>query len=165
MISTSARAALAATALAATAIVGGSALAAPATASAQSAAFAGTSGSCSKSGAYINFTAHYHNSSRHHVFTWFEWTIGGNGVRNKNNVEVRVKHDNRLGHDPIYWTWVSPDNIRKGRSTLTQDQRNGAPVPRGGVKVPKNQRAYTEFKAVFDKRGDDPRCTGHTRNV
>jgi hypothetical protein len=115
---------------------------------------ASSNGSCSSKGAYINFSAFYHNSSRHHVFTSYAWTIGGNGVRKKNNVEVRVKHDNRLGHDPIYWTWISKDNVRKGRSSISRT-----------VRVPKKQRAYVEFKAVFDKKGSDPRCTGHTRNI
>ncbi|MFI0425271.1 hypothetical protein [Spongiactinospora sp. 9N601] len=98
------------------------------------------------------------------MFTAFDWTIGGGGARNKNNVELRVKHDNRLGHDPIYWTWISLDNNRKGYSKLTSANRYH-PVPRGGVKVPKSKRAYVEFKAVFDKRARDPRCTGHTRNI
>ncbi|MFC4586278.1 hypothetical protein [Sphaerisporangium corydalis] len=125
-----------------------------------------SSGSCSKGGASINFSAYYHNSSRYHVFTSFAWTIAGSGVHNKNNVQVRVKYDNARGHDPIYWTWISPDNIRKGRSTLNSGTRNGGnPVPASGVRVPKSKKAYTEFKAVFDKSGTDPRCTGHTRNI
>jgi hypothetical protein len=127
---------------------------------------ASSSGSCSKSGAYINFSAYYHNSSRYHVFTSFAWTIGGNGVRNRNNVEFRVKYDNALGHDPVYWTWISPDNIRKGYSAVTSGTTNGHnPVPRKGIYVPKSKRAYTEFKATFDKAGADPKCTGHTRNI
>jgi hypothetical protein len=124
-----------------------------------------TSGSCSKGGAYIDFDAHYHNSSRYHVFTSFSWTIGGNGVRNKNNVQFRVKHNNSLGHDHIYWTWTSPDNIRKGYSAVTSSTKNGGPVKRGGVKVPKNKRAYVEFKAVFDKAGSDPKCSAHTSGI
>ncbi|MEV4106035.1 hypothetical protein [Nonomuraea sp. NPDC049695] len=162
------RTSIAALAVAGAATTGLAALPAVADASgATSASAMGTaSGSCSKGGPYINFTGHYHNSSRYHVFTKFSWTIGGSGVRNKNNVEFRVKHDNRLGHDPIYWTWKSPDNIRKGYSEVNSGTQNGGnPVPRSGIRVPKNKAAYVEFKVVFDKRGTDPRCSGHTRNV
>lgn len=141
-------------------------VAAPAGAAASASAMATASGSCGGGGAYINFAAHYHNSSRYHVFTRFAWTIAGGGVGNKNNVEFRVKHDNRFGQDPTYWTWRSPDNIRKGYSEVNSGTRNGGnPVPRSGIRVPKNKAAYVEFKAVFDKKGPDPRCSGHTRNV
>jgi hypothetical protein len=65
-------------------------LAGPAHADTATARAASTSGSCSSHGAFINFSAFYHNSSRYHVFTSYAWTIGGSGVRNKNNVEVPV---------------------------------------------------------------------------
>ncbi|TLP60535.1 hypothetical protein [Microbispora triticiradicis] len=125
---------------------------------------ASTSGSCSNKGAFINFNAYYHNSSRYHVFTSFDWSIGGSGVRNKNNVELRVKHHNTAGHDTIHWTWISLDNTRKGYSKLTSANAY-RPVPKSGVKVAKNKKAYVEFKAVFDKKGTDPRCGSHTQNI
>jgi hypothetical protein len=113
----------------------------------------------------INFAAHYHNSSRYHVFTKFSWTIAGS-VGNKNNVEIRVKHDNTAAKDHVYWTWISPDNIRKGYSEVNSGTKNGGnPVPRNGVRVPKNRKAYVEYKAIFDMTGPDPSCKRQTNRI
>ncbi|MER7134643.1 hypothetical protein [Streptosporangium saharense] len=49
-------------------------VASPAGTAASASAMATVSGSCSAGGAYVNFAAHHHNSSRYHAFTKFAWT-------------------------------------------------------------------------------------------
>jgi hypothetical protein len=115
-----------------------------------------SSGSCSASPYFANFSASYTSDAAYDYFTLYSWTLGGSSLGGRSNVEVRVKHHNSFGHDPIYFTWISPDDVRPGTTRLGPTR----------VRVPKRESAYVEFKIIFDRPiGRDLRCTGKTRPI
>src|SRR5262245_41433550 len=114
-----------------------------------------TAGACSARPYFANFRATYWTGERFDNFVQYTWEIGG-PLGSRSNVEIRVKHDISFGPDPIYYTWISGDDIGPGINSRTS--------PRIGV--PKDKPSYVEFKFVFDRPGkSDPVCTGTTRRV
>lgn len=114
-------------------------------------------GSCSDGSFYANYSVTYNELNGQDYIEYLSWDIEGPAGAH-NNVEARVKQDNGLGHDKIYYTYISPDSIPVGQSNFD--------ATGSGTVVPVSERMYVEFKFVFDVPGDaDKRCTGHTRNV
>jgi hypothetical protein len=115
-----------------------------------------SSGSCSASPYFANFSARYTSDASYDYFTLYSWTLSGTQLGRRSKVEVRVKHHNSFGHDPIYFTWISPADVRPGTTRLGPTR----------VRVPKGESAYVEFKITFDRPiGWDRGCTGKTRPV
>jgi hypothetical protein len=116
-------------------------------------------GSCSSGPFAANYSVTYapNTDGSDHVVYSVQWDITGpTGPRN--NVEARVKEDNNLGHDKIFYTYISEDDVEAGQNQV--DLRSYA------IEVPASMRMYVEFKFAFDVKDDDDRhCTGHTRNV
>jgi hypothetical protein len=116
-------------------------------------------GSCS-AGAYVaNYSVSYGQTtdgSNDRIYT-IQWDIKG-PAGPRNNVTARVKEDNDLGHDKIYYTWPSGDDVPVGHQQIdlrTED-----------IRVPTRMRMYVEFTFTFDvPEKKDVRCVGHTRNV
>jgi hypothetical protein len=122
-------------------------------------------GSCSSEGYTANYAVTYTSTDQYNEIAKITWQIdgpadhdGNPGVGSHNNVEARVKYDNSLGHDAIYYTWISDDNVPAGSRS----------VDLGGqqIRIPTSRKMYVEFKFTFDRPdAGDPSCKGHTRNV
>jgi hypothetical protein len=117
-------------------------------------------GSCSAGSYYANYSVVYdktQDGTQDRIYQ-VNWDIAGQPLGDRSNVEIRVKTDNGLGHDPIYWSYISGDDIRPGSRHMDLRDED--------IRVPAGQRMYVEFKFVFDvPNKDDKRCDGHTRNV
>ncbi|GAA3507581.1 hypothetical protein FHR32_001168 [Streptosporangium album] len=123
-----------------------------------SAASAGyLSGSCRASrGNYGNLKAYYYTSGSKDYFNQFNWYLAGPGLRNKNNVYLRVREHLNGRADRTLWSWASGDNVRRG---------TGGYSARPGVGVPRRAKVHVDFSFIFDRSGSDPRCTGRTNSV
>ncbi len=117
-------------------------------------------GSCSAGSYYANYSVVYDTTgdgTQDRIYR-LNWDVAGQPLGDRSNVEIRVKTDNGLGHDPIYWSYISEDDISPGSWYIDLRDED--------VRVPADQRMYVEFKFVFDvPNRDDKRCDGHTRNV
>jgi hypothetical protein len=116
-------------------------------------------GSCSAGPFAANYSVTYAPTTDglNDMIYSIQWDITG-PAGPRSNVEARVKEDNRLGHDKIYYTYLSQDDVKPGPQQI--DLRSK------GIEVPTSMRMYVEFKFAFDVKDEDDRhCTGHTRNA
>jgi hypothetical protein len=116
-------------------------------------------GSCSSRPYNANFFVNYAKTGDQtgdRIYS-IGWNIGGMS-ESASRVEARIKYDNRLGHDPIYYTWFSTGPVATENTVDLRAEK---------IVVPANQRMYVEFKVWFDDftTGSAPDCEGHTRNV
>ncbi|MET8340921.1 hypothetical protein ABZV14_44740 [Streptosporangium canum] len=115
------------------------------------------SGSCGANrGNYGNLKAYYYTSGSKDYFNRFNWYLGGGGLRNKNNVSLRVREHLNGRADRTLWRWASGDNVRRG---------TGGYSPSPHVGVSRRAKVHVDFTFVFDRSGKDPRCTGRTNSL
>ncbi|GGS60739.1 hypothetical protein GCM10010156_19330 [Planobispora rosea] len=113
------------------------------------------SGNCSAArGNYGNLKAYYYTRGRNDIFNRMNWYLGGPGLRDRNNVTLRLREHLNGRSDRTLWKWVSGDNVRKGTGGISLNEA-----------VPRRAKVHADFTFVFDRRGNDPRCSGRTNSV
>ncbi|WP_397563295.1 hypothetical protein [Spongiactinospora sp. 9N601] len=120
-----------------------------------SAAAFNLSGSCrARRGNYGNLKAYYYTRGRYDIFNRMNWNLAGPGLRNKNNVTLRLREHLNLRPDRTLWRWQSRDNVRRGTGGVSLNEA-----------VPRRAKVHADFTFVFDRSGSDPRCHGRTNSA
>ncbi|WP_336204194.1 hypothetical protein [Nonomuraea sp. LPB2021202275-12-8] len=139
-------------------VAGGSATAGAATdagTTSAGVAMANLSGGCRAArGNYGNLKAYYYTRGRNDIFNRMNWYLAGPGLRNRNNVTLRIREDLKGRADRTLWRWVSGDNIKKGSGGISLNEA-----------VPRRAKVHADFKFIFDRRGQDPSCSGRTNSI
>ncbi|GGO66918.1 hypothetical protein [Nonomuraea cavernae] len=120
-----------------------------------SAAMGNLSGTCrADRGNYGNLKAYYYTKGRNDIFNRMNWYLAGPGLRNRNNITLRIREHLNGRADRTLWRWVSGDNIKKGTGGISLKEA-----------APRRAKVHADFSFVFDRRGKDPRCSGRTNSV
>jgi hypothetical protein len=106
-------------------------------------------------GNYANIKAYYYTSGRYDYFNRINWFLGGPGLRNKNNVHLRIRLERRGLPDKTIWSYTSGDNVSPGAG--------GRSVP--NTRVKRTDRVHVDFTFVFDRSGTDPHCGDRTNSL
>lgn len=99
--------------------------------------------------------AYYYTQGKYDYFNRINWHLAGPGLRNKNNVQLRIRLDRRGLPDKTIWSYKSGDNVPPGGG--------GKSVP--NVRVKRSDKVYVDFSFVFDRSGKDPKCGDRTNSI
>ncbi|MEU7839303.1 MULTISPECIES: hypothetical protein [unclassified Nonomuraea] len=104
---------------------------------------------------YGNIKAYYYTQGRYDYFNRINWYLGGPGLRNKNNVRLRIRLERRGLPDKTIWSYTSGDNVSPGGG--------GRSVP--NIRVKRSDKVHVDFNFVFDRSGSDPHCGDRTNSL
>ncbi|MFI6176815.1 hypothetical protein ACIA8R_14900 [Nonomuraea sp. NPDC051191] len=102
-----------------------------------------------------NIKAYYYTQGKYDYFNRINWFLGGPGLRNKNNVRLRIRLERRGLPDKTIWSYTSGDNVSPGSG--------GRPVP--NLRVKRSDKVHVDFNFVFDRSGKDPHCGDRTNSL
>lgn len=114
-----------------------------------------SSGCQAAKGNYGSIKAYYYTQGKYDYFNRINWYLGGNGLRNKNNVQLRIRLERRGLPDKTIWSYKSGDNVPPGSG--------GKSVP--NIRVKRSDKVHVDFSFVFDRSGKDPKCGDRTNSI